>query len=170
MTIKQKNKILLGSFICLLILCYQLAIKQTLQFKAKYKSLEKEALILKNVPQKLATLNKKNSYYDSILTQFQLEGSSIQNNLLKSINTFAVTHNLTVVHFLEPHLATGTDSYVVKIYEFTIEGNYNSINQLVYNLEQQSKYGEIISLNFEKKKNYKSGHYYLQAQILLKSF
>ena len=40
----------------------------------------------------------------------------------------------------------------------------------VHVMNVTDKYGEIISLNFEKKKNYKSGHYYLQAQILLKSF
>ena len=34
----------------------------------------------------------------------------------------------------------------------------------VHVMNVTDKYGEIISLNFEKKKNYKSGHYYLQAQ------
>jgi len=58
----------------------------------------------------------------------------------------------------------------IKTYEFVLEGDYNSINQLIYKLEQQTKFGEVISLHFEKKKNFRTGKHYLQARILLKSF
>ncbi len=169
MTKQQKNTALIVCFITALILCYQLAIKNTLQLKEQYKHLAEEAVSLKNAPKKLALLKQKNSYYDSLLTKFQLNDSSIQNNLLKAINTYASNNALKVVNFLEPHVSTN-DHLVIKTYDFTLEGTYNNINQLIYLLEQETKFGEVICFHFEKKKNYRTGRFYLQARILLKSF
>lgn len=169
MTKQQKNIALTVSFILALILCYQLAIKNTLQLKEQHTHLANEAVSLKSAPQQLALLKQKNVYYDSLLTRFQLGGSSIQNNLLKVINTYASNNALKVVDFLEPHVSTN-DNLVIKTYDFTLEGTYNNINQLVYLLEQKTKFGEVISLHFEKKKNYRTGRFYLQARVLLKSF
>ena len=54
--------------------------------------------------------------------------------------------------------------------EFILEGNYNAIIQLIHQLEQKTKFGEVINLHFEKKKNFRSGTFYLQVTILLQSF
>jgi len=40
----------------------------------------------------------------------------------------------------------------------------------VHVMDVTDKYREIISLNFEKKKNYKTAASYLQARVLLESF
>ena len=127
------------------------------------------AQLFKSAPKQLALLKQKEIYYDSLLTRFQIDESSVQNNLLKVINSFATHNKLKVVSFLEPHLIK-TNDLVVKTYDFTLEGDYNTINQLIYLLEQETKFGEVISLHFEKKKNYRTGRFYLQARVLLKSF
>ena len=74
-----------------------------------------------------------------------------------------------VVNFLEPHETIQND-LTVKTYGFTLEGDYNAILRLAHKLEQETKLGEIINLHFEKKKNFRSWKYYLQAKVLLKSF
>ena len=169
MTKQQKNKVLLVCFSLALVICYQLAIKNTLQLKKQYNNLAHNAQLFKSAPQQLALLKQKEVYYDSLLTKFQIDGSSIQNNLLKVINSYATHNKLKVVRFLEPHLTT-TNDLVIKTYDFTLEGDYNTINQLLYLLEQKSKFGEVTSLCFETKKNYRTGRFYLQARVLLKSF
>ncbi|MDC1324528.1 hypothetical protein N8216_00670 [Flavobacteriaceae bacterium] len=166
---KHKNRALVVCFLFVVFLCYKLAIKNTLQLKNQQHNLAKEAVLLKNAPQQLAQLKQKEIYYDSLLTKYQLDGSSIQNNLLKVITTFASNNNLKVIDFLEPHVSTNGE-LVIKTYDFTLEGNYNNSNQLIYLLEQHTKFGEIISLHFEKKKNYRTGRFYLQTRVLLKSF
>lgn len=169
MTKQQKNRALIVSFILALILCYNFAIKNTLQLKKQHNILSKKVELLKNSPYQLAVLKQKNIHYDSLITKFQLGGTSIENNLLKTINSFASNNNLKVVDFHEPHLSSNSE-LIIKTYDFTLEGTYNNINRLVYVLEQQTKFGEVISLHFEKKKNYRTGRFYLQARILLKSF
>jgi len=169
MTNKQKNIVLIVGFIAVLYICYLLAISKTLEQKGQYNSLSKEVLLSKNAPKQLSLLKQKEIYYDSLLTKYQLDGSSIQNNLLKVINSYADANNLKVVSFLEPHVISQND-LSIKTYDFTLEGLYDDINKLIYLLEQQTKFGEIINLHFEKKKNFRIGRDYLQARVLLKSF
>ena len=57
-----------------------------------------------------------------------------------------------MVSFLEPHILI-IDDLTIKTYEFVIEGGFNDINDLIYQLEQKTKFGEVINLHFEKKKN-----------------
>lgn len=169
MTKKQKNIVLILGFVLALIICYQLAINKTIELKEQFNAMSKEAVLFKNAPKQLSLLRLKEVHYDSLLTKYQLDGSSIQNNLLKVINRFADDNNLKVISFLEPHVIINND-LVINTYEFVLEGDYNSINKLIYQLEQQTKFGEIINLHFEKKKNFRSGRYYLQAKVLLRSF
>lgn len=169
MTNKQKNIGLLIGFVLILILSYQLAITKTLEQKNEYENLKQEALLFNNAPKQLSLLKQKERYYDSLLVTYQLDGSSIQNNLLAAINDYANKNNLTVVSFLEPHMVTKNE-LDIKTYDFTLEGNYNSIIGLIYTLEQKTKFGEVINLHFEKKKNFRSGKEYLEARVLLSSF
>ncbi|WP_179317211.1 hypothetical protein [Winogradskyella undariae] len=169
MSKKQKNIALIIGFIVALFLCYQLAISNTLQQKNQYNTLKAQELLFKNAPKQLSLLKQKEVYYDSLLTKYQLDGSSIQNSLLKVINTFAKDNNLKVVSFLEPH-SIAKNELTINTYEFVLEGNFNAINQLIHQLEQQTKFGEVINLRFEKKKNFRTGRYYLQATVLLQSF
>ncbi|GAB4160300.1 MAG: general secretion pathway protein [Winogradskyella sp.] len=169
MNSKQKNIVLIVGFITVLYICYILAVSKTLEQKELYNNLSKEVILSKNAPKQLSLLKQKEVYYDSLLTKYQLDGSSIQNNLLKVINSYAESNNLKVVSFLEPHVIAQND-LTIKTYDFTVEGNYNDIIKLIYQLEQQTKFGEIVNIHFEKKKNFRTGRYYLRARVLLKSF
>jgi hypothetical protein len=169
MSKKTKNILLIAGFVLALMICYQLAISETLQQKEQYNILKQQELLFKNAPKKLSLLKQKQMYYDSLLTKYQLDGSSIQNNLLKSINTFANINSIEVISFSEPHTMVQND-LTIKTYEFVLQGDFNDINQLIYQLEQKTKFGEIVNLHFEKKKNFRSGKSYLQAKVLLRSF
>jgi Tfp pilus assembly protein PilO len=169
MTSKTKNILLLSGFFLTLIVCYRFAISNTLELKKQYKNLKQQEVFFNNTPKQLSLLKQKHRYYDSILSKYQLNGSSVQNSLLKTINEFATNNNLKVITFIEPHVIKQND-LTIKTYEFTVEGNFNAIIKLTHKLEQQTKLGEIINLHFEKKKNFRTGKYYLQTKILLKSF
>lgn len=166
---KTKNIALLVGFVITLFVCYQLAISKTIQQKEQFETFKQQDILFKNAPKKLSLLKQKEVYYDSLLAQYQLDGSSIQNNLLKTINTFADNNKFKVISFLEPHTVILND-LTIQTYVFVIEGDFNDLNELIYQLEQKTKFGEIVNLHFEKKTNFRSGKQYLQAKVLLKSF
>ena len=169
MTQKSKNIVLVLGFVLIVVIAYKYAIANTLQLKNEYGSLQREALVFDNMPLQLSSLKQKERYYDSLLTEYQLRESSMQNSLLSAINAFADANQLKVIDFLEPHRIEQND-LAVNTYQFTLEGDYNVILSLVHQLEQHTKFGEIINLNFKKRKDYRTGKYYLQASVLLKSF
>ncbi|WP_298900958.1 type 4a pilus biogenesis protein PilO [uncultured Psychroserpens sp.] len=169
MTQKTKNIALVCGFILLVIIAYKFAFSNTLETKQEYKALKNEAVAFDNLPMQLSSLKQKEKYYDSLLTKYQLKDNSVQNSILKTINTYADSTGLKVSNFIEPHQIKQGD-LSVNTYQFTLEGHYNAIITLIHRLEQNTKFGEIINLDFQKKKNYKSGKHYLQAHVLLKSF
>ena len=164
-----KNKLLVGGFVILLFLCYKFAIANTFALKSEHSKLSKEQKIFENTPKQIAILKKKEQYYDSLLTKYKIGGTSLQNNLLNTVTSFSKDHNLKVVAFSEPHVFS-EKSLIINTYSFTVEGHFNNILQLIYTLEQHTKYGEVISVSYEKKKNYRTGKSYLQAKIVLQSF
>jgi hypothetical protein len=169
MTSKIKNIILIFGFLLVLVLSYRLAISKTIELKKEFNILEKQEILYDNTPKQISILKQKQSYYDELLSKYQLNSSSLQNNLLKTINTFTDTTDVKIISFLEPHVINKVDLRI-NTYQFTLEGNYNDIIKLIHKLEQETKFGEITNLHFEKKKNYRTGENYLQASILLKSF
>ncbi|WP_298341110.1 hypothetical protein [uncultured Algibacter sp.] len=169
MTKKTKNILLVIGFISTLFLCYKLAISKTLSLKKEFNNLALQETLFENAPKQVSLLKQKEEYYNKVLDKYQLNGSSVQNNLLKTINRYSDSTNLKVVNFLEPHIIIKND-LKINTYQFTLEGDFNAILKLIYKLEQKTKFGEIINLHFEKKKNFRSGKSYLQASVLLKSF
>lgn len=169
MTGKQKNIALIIGFILVLIISYRYAISNTLALKKEFKTLKQQEQLFKNVPKQLSILKQKEKYYDSLLVKYQLNGSSVQNNLLKTINASANSNTIQLINFLEPHVFK-KDNLTYNTYQFTLRGSYNNILELIYKLEQETKFGEITNLHFERKKNYRTGKNYLEANVLLRSF
>jgi len=169
MNSKQQLIILLIGVLVSAIVCYQFAVSKTVVLKEQYTHLKQQEVLFKNTPKQLTLVKKKQMYYDSILTKYQLNGNSVQNSLLQNITVYAKSNQLKVIDFIEPHISN-INEVMVKTYQFTLEGDYNKTISLIHKLEQETKFGEIINLHFEKEKNYRTGKHYLQAKVLLKSF
>lgn len=167
MSLKQKNIILLVGFIVLLWITYQFSISKTLEARSTYNTLSRQKEAISNIPQQVNYLKQQNTHYDSLLEKNKISAeSSFQNNLLQTINSFATNNNLKIVSFNEPHQFIKDDA-ILKTYSFTIKGSYANTLKLIYKLEQHGNYGKLISINFEKKKNYKRNRIFLECTILL---
>lgn len=154
----------------MLLLCwvaYQFSFSKTFTLKKQFHTLKNEQQLFSNISQKLIRLKQQNVYYDSILKSKRISTeSSFQNNLLETITSFADTTNIKIVNFNNPHIFR-TGNAVFNTFSFKLKGNFLKITQLIYELEQQSKLGKIISVHFEKRKNYRYNTYFLECTVLL---
>lgn len=166
MTIKQKNKALVIGFFGVLVLGYFLAITETIKLKDNYNNLQQVGEINANIPQRLLALEQKEHHYDSLLQHYQITETSLQNNLLQTIDRYALDHTVKVVSFSEPHRYQEKDK-TTNSYAFSVTGDFKSILGLAYELEQKSKFGMIASLDFEKKTNYRNGSKRLEGHFIL---
>lgn len=166
MTIKQKNIGLLVGFLGILVLGYFLAISETIAITENYNNLKKQELLNANIPNRLATLEKKEKYYDSLLTHYKITETSLQNNLLQTIEAYANDHTLKVISFEEPHSVLN-DGKNTHSYAFSVTGDFSGILGLAYQLEQRSKFGMIASVDFEKTTNFRYGTKRLEGHFIL---
>ena len=169
MNSKRKNIILLAATIIVLVLCYQLAIKKTLDYKTRYIALKAEERLFDDIPKQFGVLNEKNKYYDSLLNTYQIGETSIQNNLLKTINKIAKEEQLKIIDFNEPHVFT-KDKSKQNTYTFVVEGDFENILGLIYYLEQHTKFGEVLNVHFEKKKQLRTRKEYLQTTVMIVNY
>lgn len=163
---KNKNIILLLFLFLALLLCYKLAISNTLALRKEYLSLKKEERLSEDIPQQLALLSKKEVYLDSVLQKLDLNNTAMENNLLRVVNKEAAENNIKIIDFNAPHTSDKDNSHVMT-YIFTLEGSYASILELIHDLETKRNLGSVSHLEFEKKKDYRTKRTYLQTKVFL---
>lgn len=167
MNLKQKNIALIICMLLLFWVAYKFSFSNTFALKKQYSELLKEKKLFTNIPQKLAKFKQQNIYYDSILKSKKISTeSSFQNILLQTITAFADTTNIKIVTFNNPHIFK-IDNAIFNTFSFKFNGNFSKITQLIYKLEQHYKLGKVISVHFEKKKNYRYNTYFLECTVLL---
>lgn len=166
MKIDLKNKLLGLGIITFLIMSYALAIKKTISLRNESNMLEEQVARFNDLPSELAVLNKKKKYYDSILASMDFNNTSQQNNLIRSITVEAEKNQVKVMDFNQPHIYLFEEN-TQYTYNFVLEGNYADILKVVYALEKKGNFGDVIHLDFEKKKDYKTNREFLNADVLV---
>jgi hypothetical protein len=166
MSNQQKNIGLLIGFLISGFIAYHFAIKKTVAAKSKHGQLLVEKNLVDNAGSKIEYLNKKNGNLNTFLVSNNLSvENSFQQMLLEKINVFSKEKNIQIVAFDKPHKIEGTQT-VVETYSFKLKGGFIDLLKLINYIEQQ-RLGELISIDFEKKKNYKTRHNYLTLNIFL---
>src|SRR5690606_32655935 len=152
---KTKNSILLVGFLITLFICYQ--------------GLKKESVLFDNIPKQQYLLNKQNQQLDSLLGEYQIGGTSLQNNLLKSLNSNSDTLGLKLIAFHKAHIFE-REKLKVNSHAFTMEGSFEKLLHLLYNLEQRTIFGEVVHVRFEKKRDLRTRKERLEVELIVQNF
>jgi hypothetical protein len=166
MDIRIKNKILVIGFIVSLFIVYKFAVSNTIEVKKMVKNLNNEKLLLNNISDKILNLQVKEAQLDVILKKRNISiNHSFQQTLLQNVNSLAEENSLQIIAFNEPHKY---NSGITKLftYSFEVKGDYISLLRMINHLESL-QLGNLISVNFEKKKNFRSNIHYLTCKVLL---
>lgn len=166
MNSRNRNGVLILAIVLAFFSCYKFAISNTLELKEEYKNLINEEALLKDRPKQFRLWSRKQVYFDSILNKMNLGNTSFENNLLRVINLEAKKNNLKVLDFNEPHVSSDQNN-TLNTFEFVLEGGYTALLKAVHAIEQENNFGEIIHLQFEKKRNYRKNSDYLTSRILI---
>ncbi|WP_420603234.1 hypothetical protein [Flagellimonas sp.] len=164
--LKNKNTLLLLGFCLAMLLCYKLAVSKTLALRKEYQRLSQEEQLFRAVPQQLSLLSKKENHLDSLLQHLNLNNTSLENDLLRTVNREVEKNDLKVIDFNPPHVSE-INGTLTNTYNFTIRGPFTSLIKLIHTLEQQSSFGQIAHVDFRKQKNYRTRKNYLEATIFI---
>tara|TARA_B110000091_G_C13819664_1_gene479953 strand:+ start:297 stop:821 length:525 start_codon:yes stop_codon:yes gene_type:complete len=166
---KHKNSALLVGFLLILVFSYVFSIQKTLGLKSELKHLSIDKEIMMGANETILGLQQENYYLDSILKQKDISfENSFQQILLKKLNDFSKRTSMDIISFKQPHIYSDKTTILMS-YEFQVKGNFKSLLQLTNTIERQ-QLGELISVQFEKKRNYRNnrneltGLFYIQKR------
>ena len=165
---RTKNILLIIGFCLAMAIAYNLAFSKTIALKNRTSELETKSNSLGNSAIISANLEQRERFVDSILRLNNMKGNSVQNSLLEFLNTRSGSGKFTISDFNEPHTFSENGATTTS-YRFTLEGNYNGIEQVLYSLEQEYSFGRIAHVHFEKKKDYRKGRDYLECFVIVES-
>ncbi len=169
MTQKNKNILLVAGFIIGLIITYQLAFSQTFAIKRELNSLKEQSVGFENLASLSSILHQREKFADSVLNKNNFKNISVQNNLLEFLNDEATGRSFSITNFKEPHIAA-ENNIPLASYQFTLQGNFNELLEVIYKLEQAYNFGKISHVSFEKKRNHRQRKDYLECSVIIESF
>lgn len=169
MTPRTKNILLIIGFCLTMVIAYNLAFSKTAALKHRINILETRTNSLESSTLMAVNLEQRERFVDSILSLNNMKGNSVQNNLLEFLNTKSGSGNFTISDFNEPHTFSENGATTTS-YQFTLVGNYNGIEQVLYSLEQEYNFGRIAHVHFEKKRDYRKSKDYLECFVIVESF
>ena len=166
MNLNLKNKILIVCFIASLFIVYRFAVSNTIEARKVVSDLTKEKILLTNVSSKIATLKAKELQLDKILKKKNISiHTSFQQALLQNVSSFAKKNKLQIIAFNQPHLFN-TNITKLHTYSFEVRGHFNSLLKLTNHLENL-QLGKLVSIKFEKKKDFRKNTSFLTCNVLL---
>ena len=163
---KNKNILLVVGFFVVLFIAYSFSIKKTMEAKELLTTLWSEKELQSNAQSKIFNLQQENAHLDAILRKRDLSiENSFQQTLLKKINSFAEKEKITIISFEEPH-EFELNEINLKTYFFEIKGDFRALLKLINELERQ-QLGQLVSVNFTKKKKYRTNRTALSCQFYI---
>ncbi len=167
MTQKNKNRMLIGGLLVLFLVAYQFSFSKTIIVRRSVKKLEQQTAIFKSTPVQLAKLKQREKQLDVILAANNVKGNSLQNNILKTLNELSIEDKFKIIKFEEPHVYQTPATQKTTTYDITLEGDFEALLKVIYALEQKYSFGNVVQMQFEKKKNFRTNREYLQCRLLL---
>lgn len=169
MTTRNKNIILVFGLLFTGFLAYKYAISNTLSVKQELETIEQQINSESKSVQSSSQLEKKEANLDSIINKNRSGNASLQNNLLKVLNSFSEKNNFKIISFKEPHYQVLPDSSKITSFNFILEGEYKNIEKTLYQLETNYSFGAVSHSGFQREKDFRLNKNYLRCEVIIQN-
>lgn len=163
-----KNIVLVTGFCLVLIVAYQYSVAKTFEVKRELDNIKKQVEQNSGSFKNINSLEEKEAQFDSFIAMNRIENTSLQNNLLKVLNEHAGEKSFKIINFKEPHVEA-TDKSIVTSFQFTLEGDYMAVQEVLYKLEKEYSFGSLTHISFERKKDYRLHKNFLHCTVLVQN-
>ncbi len=148
LTYKQRNRVLLGGMVLLMIICYQFGVRNTLDLSSQVSEQQVRLQQLNNYPERLQSNLAKLKNINGSVDQYVRDDNFNQDEILESLSEFCGTNKLVIRSFPKSKLKRKND-ILIETHRFEVEGGFTSLVELLYHIEVTEKLGRIASSNFE---------------------
>lgn len=165
----NRNILLVAGFAIIFVLAYKFSFLKTIEISHQLKELKEEIKFNSQTTYNKEMLLGKEIYLDSILEKEKRNNSSIQNDLLKKLNTYSEDFSFKLIQFQEPHIFSLEDQTVTSSFQFTLEGDYKSLEILLFLLERENNFGKISHFNFTRNRDYRLQKEFLRCKVIVQN-
>lgn len=168
-TFKQKNRVLLLIFILLAFASYKRSFVLSIIANEEIKQQELNLLKIKNSEENLQQLMYSISGLDKTIGKTNLKPDRIQQEILNVLATYSKKYNVNLESIEETHNYKNVD-FTILSNEVILEGRFNNITKLIYDLELNFEFARLINVEFYKKKILSTKKIKLYAKILFQHY
>lgn len=166
MTKTQKNISIVLGILLLYGFAYVFAFSKTLNLASQIDGFRAQKSNIQKTSQELQRLDQKYQFLDSLLIENNRSLTKpFEQVLLSQLTAFSKTHQLEIIAFGKPHIYEN-DQVRTLSYTIQLRGHYKDLIAAQLYLEQQ-RFGELIHIRYEKKKNYTTGRVYVESTLIL---
>ena len=148
----------------MLFLAWQFAIKPTIKARKKNKQYKKVQNRAEGAEVQIIQYQKMLTSYDADLEN---KAAFSRETLLAEVNSFCKNKNIRVNDFADVKMYE-EGSYSIQDNELKVQGAFKDMIALIYHLEQESPYYQIVSVNFNKKRDLRNRKEVLISSIRIR--
>lgn len=166
---KYKFYFLLAAILVLLLICYNMAFKDTFKVWRDYKSLKDRAAVASEIPKKTAKLSSQLAELNSLFFNEKRENEDMHELILERIGTLTAHSNALLVGYPPLHLSK-TSSVQIETHTIVLKGNFRDLLEIIYNLEVKQALGRIASIEFFTETDRRSHRRELFCRLYIQNF
>jgi hypothetical protein len=167
LTYKTKINLLLAGGAIALWMFFSMFVSDTFFLLSEQSRLTDSLSVLDNAPQELNLLNIKLKRLEKKAgVTTKKDSRSVQQYLMEIVTQYSNNNNCIVRSIPSISLYKEKD-IVVETHIFSLDGTFNNLLKLVYQLEQKYQAGKISSVLFRSDLDNKSKRKYLQATVYI---
>lgn len=168
LTYKKKNLFLVLIALIVALMVYFLAIKKTMAVYAEFTENKSKMEKAANAPLLAAQLEKELMVMDSKIASQNNRQGNVDDAVLSLITTYCQNNHAVLLDF--PETTYSEDGNLsIETRQFMIGGDFFTLINLVYLLEQKYNLGKLVAVNYQLKKDFKTKEMQLTATISLQN-
>jgi hypothetical protein len=166
---KYKFYLLVAGFMISLILCYQVALKGTLQSIKNCRNMKEKARLATQMPQKVANLRNEltginRQYFDDIRSQ-----NDAHEVILEKLSQLSSKYSTTVTGYPERHVYQ-TTFVQAETHTAVLRGGFINLLHVLHEIEVNERVGRIASVEYYTETDYKTKITNLYSRIYIQNF
>lgn len=167
LTYKQKFFAVIGGFLLLLMASYKKTFKDTLAAKKELNHVEEKLSSIENSFSEIYNLKNEINYLDNIIGGHTLNPEQVQQKAFDFVTKSEFEVNIVSIE--DVHLFSNED-FLVYSNQIELEGSYNSLINLLYDIEKNFKNSRVVNTQFYSRKNYRTNTKKLFLKIILQNY
>ncbi|MGQ0827047.1 MAG: hypothetical protein ACT4ON_01505 [Bacteroidota bacterium] len=168
LTYKKKNLLLAIGMVMSVFIVYSFGIKKTINAYIVYSDAKNKMELAVNAPKMAAQLENELMEMDKKIGSHNTREQNTSEVLLGLLTNYCQDNHAVLREFPKTTVAEEGDM-LIETNQFMIGGNFSTLINLVYILEQKNKLGKVASVNYQLKKDFKTKEMQLTATVFLQN-